>query len=240
MSGDKDCILEFVGVRASQNQCVLAFSRSGAEPAACRHVSNVGDGTSEEMTRPTLRMWTASRVTAGPLTSPETLDEFERLLGDAIDERPLQSFLASSPSLLAALLPPGASYWCLDRPRLGSDHVPDFLLASSSSAGFHWVMVELESPTAKALTKAGLPARHLVAAQKQVRDWRTWLTRNVAYARDGLGLTDIDCNVPAFIVIGRRSVLAPRQIEQYRALSTQSLTVLTYDRLCDAARTNTN
>lgn len=200
--------------------------------------SVLADECNEAMTRPTLDKWSARLVTAGRSPAPETLDEFMQLLSDATDERPLQSYLASTPSLLATLLPPSANYWCLDRPRFGSDYVPDFLLASRSSAGFHWMMVELESPIAKALTKVGLPTKHLAAALKQVRDWRTWLTGNVAYARDALGLIDIDCNVPACIVIGRRDALDRRQIEQYRALSTQSLTVLTYDRLYDAAMAN--
>lgn len=191
------------------------------------------------MTRPTLQKWTASLVTTGRSPAPEMLDGFKDLLSDAIDERPLQSYLASTPSILATLLPPSANYWCLDRPRLGSEHVPDFLLAARSSAGFHWIMVELESPSAKALTRAGLPTRHLAAALKQVRDWRTWLTGNVSYARDGLGLIDIDCNVPACVVIGRRDALDRRQVDQYRALSSENLTVLTYDRLYDAAMDHT-
>ena len=201
--------------------------------------STFDDGCREAMTRQTLEKWTDRRVTAGRSTAPRNLDEFKELLSDATDERPLQAYLASTPSLLATLLPPGANYWCLDRPRFGSDHVPDFLLASRSSAGIHWVMVELESPIARALTKAGLPTKHLAAALKQVRDWRTWLTQNVAYARDGLGLSDIDCNIPACVIIGRRDGLERRQVEQYRALSTTNLTVLTYDRLCDAATVNT-
>ena len=201
--------------------------------------SILAEGCMEEMTRPTLDKWTASLVTTGRSPAPETLDEFKELLSDATDERPLQAYLAATPSLLATLLPPGANYWCLDRPRFGSDHVPDFLLASRSSAGFHWTMVELESPVAKVLTKVGRPAKQLAAALQQVRDWRTWLTGNVAYARDGLGLIDIDCNVPACIVIGRREALDRRQVEQYRSLSTENLTILTYDRLCDSAMANT-
>ena len=197
------------------------------------------DGCTRAMTRPTLEKWTASLVTTGQSPTREMLDAFKELLGDAADERPLQAYLASTPSLLATLLPPGANYWCLDRPRFGSDHVPDFLLASRSSAGFHWMMVELESPVARVLTKVGRPAKHLAAALQQVRDWRTWLTGNVAYARSGLGLIDIDCNVPACIVIGRREALDRQQVAQYRALSTENLTVLTYDRLCDAAMANT-
>ena len=94
-------------------------------------------------------------------------------------------------------------------------------------------MVELESPNEKALTKAGLPAKKLAEALKQIRDWRTWLTDNVAYARGELGLKDIEATCPAYIVIGRRGSLDPKQVKTYSALSTDGTTVMSYDRLLD-------
>ncbi len=94
-------------------------------------------------------------------------------------------------------------------------------------------MVELESPTKKALTKAGLPANKCAEAMKQVRDWRSWLTDNIAYAREELGLKDIDANCRAYIVIGRRSSLDAKQVKTYRALSTDNTVVMSYDRLRD-------
>lgn len=178
-------------------------------------------------------------VTAGREPAPETLDDFERVLGDAADERPLQRLLAISPTLLGPLVPPGGNYWCLDRPQLGAEYIPDFLLASITSIGFKWVAIELESPNEKALTKAGLPARKLAGALGQVRDWRTWLTDNVAYAREELGLKDIAGTCDAFVIIGRRSSLDPKQIKKYRALSADGVTVMSYDRLRDAIRNST-
>ena len=94
-------------------------------------------------------------------------------------------------------------------------------------------MVELENPNQKVLTRGGLPAKKLAEALKQVRDWRTWLTDNVAYARGELGLTDIEANCPAYVIIGRRSSLDRNQTMTYRALSDERLTVMSYDRLHD-------
>ena len=190
----------------------------------------------ENMTARILEKWAHCLVTAGREPAPETVDEFERVLADAVDERPLQSLLASTPVLLGPFVPPGGSYWCLDRPQLGAEFVPDFLLATATSAGFRWIAIELESPTVKALTKAGLPARKLADALGQIRDWRTWLTDNVAYARQERGLKDIDGSCEAVVVVGRRSSLHPRQIKKYRALSTNGLNVMSYDRLHDSIR----
>ena len=188
------------------------------------------------MTARVLDKWVNSLVAAGREPTPEAVDEFDRVLADAVDERPLQSLLASTPVLLGPLARPGGSYWCLDRPQLGAEFVPDFLLATGTSVGFSWIAIELESPTAKALTKAGLPARKLAEALGQVRDWRTWLTDNVGYARRERGLNDIEGGCEAVILIGRRSSLNPRQIKKYRALSRDCITVMSYDRLRDSIR----
>ncbi len=188
------------------------------------------------MTTDVREKWTDCLVMAGREPVSDMIEEFERVLADAVDERPLQKLLASAPVLLGPLVPPGGSYWCLDRPRLGSELIPDFLLATATSAGFRWVAVELESPTVKALTKAGLPARKLADALGQIRDWRTWLTDNVGYARQELGLTDIDGSCEAVVVIGRRSSLDRSQIKKYQALSTAGITVMSYDRLHDSVR----
>jgi len=182
--------------------------------------------------RADLEKWTLWR-TSGREPNAEIVDDFERVLGDAADERPLQTFFTSFPVALAPLAPTGGAVWCLDRPKLGSEFVPDFLIASNSSVGFRWAIVELESPNEKALTRAGLPAKKLAEASRQIRDWRTWLTDNVAYARSELGLKDIEAICPAYIVIGRRSSLDPKQIKTYRALSSDGTTVMSYDRLLE-------
>ena len=189
-----------------------------------------------KMSKHVLEKWTDCLVAEGREPAPETLDDFERVLADAADERPLQTFLAGSPVLLGPLAPPGGNYWCLDRPEFGAEYIPDFLLASTTSVGFKWVAIELENPNQKALTKAGLPARKLAEALGQVRDWRTWLTDNVAYAREERGLKDIDGNCKALVIIGRRSSLDPKQIKKYRALSADEVTVMSYDRLHDTIR----
>ncbi|HEY6644523.1 Shedu anti-phage system protein SduA domain-containing protein [Povalibacter sp.] len=180
-----------------------------------------------------LEKWPQCRVGGGREPPSALVDEFDRILSDAGDERPLQTLFASHPSLLGPLTRPGGEYWCLDRPRLGAELVPDFLLGTITSVGFRWVMVELESPLERPLTRGGVPAKKLAEALKQVRDWRTWLAENIAYARTELGLKDIDGSCHAYVVIGRRGSLDPAQIKTYRALSTADTTVMTYDRLRD-------
>lgn len=166
-----------------------------------------------------------------PLSLGRIVEQFDTTLGEAIDERPLQKFLAAHPYLLAPLLPPGNGAWCFDRPRFGSEHIPDFLLCTHTSNGYDWVLVELESPTTAILTSQGLPAKKTNEALTQVRDWRAWLRQEIAYVQGTLGYRDLNVQARAFVVIGRRDSLDAKQARRYAELSTAETTVMTYDRL---------
>ncbi len=183
-----------------------------------------------------LDRWADQKVLKSRDVPKALIDEFERVLGDATDERPLQAFLAEHPELLGPLAEPGGDLWCFDRPRLGSELIPDFLLASDSSSGLRWTLIELEGPNEPTLTKSGVPARKLAGAMKQIRDWRGWLRDNISYARDQLGLTGIHSECRSLIVIGRRHKLDAKRASEYGALSNNSDAVMTYDRLLDIAR----
>jgi hypothetical protein len=171
--------------------------------------------------------------------SRANVDEFDRVLRDAADERALQSFLAATPCLLRALVPGSIDFWCFDRPRLGAELVPDFLLCRRDSTGFVWTLVELEGPTQTVLNQSGRPSGKLAQALGQIRDWRVWLRQNVAYAQTQLALKEINAECDAFTIIGRRASLDPKHITHYRELSNDNTKVLTYDRLVEIARANT-
>jgi len=164
----------------------------------------------------------------------QIVDQFDAVLADAADERPIQVFLANHPYLLAPLLPPGNGAWCFDRPRLGSEHIPDFLLCTHTSNGYQWVLVELESPSTAILTGKGLPAKKMNEALGQIRDWRGWLRLEIAYAQGTLGFKDLNVEAKAYIVIGRRDSLPRRHARRYAELSTAETAVMTYDRLSES------
>lgn len=158
-------------------------------------------------------------------------EQFDTTLNEATDERPLQEFLAAHPYFLAQLLPPGSGAWCFDRPRFGSEHIPDFLLCTQTSNGYQWVLVELESPATAILTGQGVPAKKLNEALTQVRDWRGWLRQEISYAQGTLGYLNLNVGARAFVVIGRRDSLNAKHARRYAELSTAETTVMTYDRL---------
>ena len=178
--------------------------------------------------------WLKHRCVEKAIPSQAEFNLFKSVLNDAADERSLQTFLAAHPHLLICLLPPSRGAWYFDRPRLGSELVPDFLLCTQNSVGMHWRMVELESPTRPPLTQTGIPSKTLNHALMQVRDWRIWLRANIAYAQHQLGFCDLDAECHAFVIIGRRYSIETRHAVRYRELSDDRTTTMTYDRLLDA------
>lgn len=165
------------------------------------------------------------------------VDEFEDILKDARDEKPLQVFLSDHSEILTAFMPPGFDRWFWDRPQLGNQFIPDFLLCHRNSQGLNWSMIELESPTQRPLTKNSLVAGKLNEAISQIRNWRIWLRQNVAYASLQLGFRDLTAECPGIVVIGRRGMVDTTQVMMYKELSERGdAKVMSYDRLLEMAR----
>jgi hypothetical protein len=172
-----------------------------------------------------------SRQVRARLPTPTEREQLRDILNDAANEAPLQIFLAEHPSFLLRLLPPGAKILLYDRPRLGSEYIPDFLISVNNSQGSHWICIELENPTLRPMNKAGEMSRILSHAIAQVNDWKDWVRDNVAYAREQLGLKGISDSVAAWIVLGRRAEMNKREQKRYAALNRLGIAVMSYDRL---------
>ena len=130
------------------------------------------------------------------------------VIENATSEQEMQSYLEKHPLILAQLLPCGIGRWIIPKKRLGCEYVTDFVIGNSSSHGFQWYAIELKSPVKKMFTKKGDPSADLNHAIRQILDWRAWLKSNQNYAahppsESGLGLADIDPNIPGLIIMGR-------------------------------------
>ena len=169
------------------------------------------------------------------------IDEFERIVDGAKDERPIQRFLSDHQHMLACLLGDRLRY-SVALPRLGSQYVPDFVIAGVDSLGIRWVLVELETPNTAMYLKDGKQfSRNTRNALSQIADWRHWLSENLSYARsprdrEGLGLIDIAPKPPAVVVIGRRSGLPAAGEAQRHDSVERDIEVQTYDRLFERLR----
>ncbi len=170
-------------------------------------------------------------------------EELEAVLDKAADERPLQRFLAKYPHLLGSVVSGAHAQYVLPTARLGSEFVPDFLVADVDSAGIRWVLVELESPradvTLKTKKQLAEKAREGVG---QIHEWREWLQANLDYARrprsqEGLGLVDIRALPDGLVLVGRRDSLRPNASSLRRQLyESERISVRTYDWLLERVR----
>ena len=168
----------------------------------------------------------------------------QKLLCRNPKEPKMHRFLEDNPKFLIQVLGAGHGRYQLSKKRLGSEFVPDFLVAEMSSIGMEWYAVEIESPRKSPHNKDGSFNKHLNHAINQIRDWREWLMNNIDYARrpkneDGLGLVGIDPRVAGIIIIGRRSNFPPRYNKFRRQLIDQNRIVIhSYDWLVDVAQRN--
>jgi len=173
--------------------------------------------------------------------TPNDLLALEAVISKAKDERPVQKFLEKNPVLLMTLVQRSTCY-VVPQKRLGCQYVPDFIIGDVDSAGIHWHLIELESPSASMFTgngKAfGMQTRKGI---DQIADWREWLQSNVAYARtrlseNGLGLFDIRADAPGLVLVGRRSTLSNKTEALRNQQSAANIQDHSYDWLIETIR----
>ena len=170
----------------------------------------------------------------------EHIDRLHHVLEHAHNEEDMQRFLTESSIFLIKHLGGGHGRYVIPKPRLGSELVPDFLIAEMSSIGLEWHGVELESPLVDYFTSTGQASYRVTQAIQQVINWRSWLESNIAYARNrisenGLGLVGITSDLPATILIGRRKDEIPASFNAFRkqTKSQSNIEIHTYDWLIE-------
>jgi hypothetical protein len=169
---------------------------------------------------------------------PDVAD-LESALSRATSEREMQAYLEENPYLLIQHLGGGHGRYVLPQLRLGSEYVADFVLCERDSLGYHWTLVEIESPRALRGKQTGEATAELNHAINQIQDWRRWVTENVAYARSQLRLKEIDSTAAGLIIMGRRGDgIDPGRLKQ--ALTQNNIEVHSYDWLIDSLRSKLN
>lgn len=169
--------------------------------------------------------------------SPEAVLELEHLLesGEKLEGR-FQKLIERHPGLLAFLASGNHGCYVIPQKRLGAEFITDFLVLGLNSLGPQWVAVEIEAPSHKLLTKKNkltTPVRHTV---EQIRDWREWLTQNVAYAQQEHGLWGLTNRVPGLVVIGRSFLSGDRDTARSQLSEDAHIEVHSWDWVLREAR----
>ena len=172
----------------------------------------------------------------------EDIFALEETLNSNPHEQAMHRFLEDNRKFLIQALSGGHGRYQISKPQLGSEFVPDFLVAEMDSIGIHWTAVELESPRVRGHRNDGLQSSKLTHAIGQIRDWRAWIRNNIDYARrppeqNGLGLIGIDDRAPGLVLIGRRDEFPERYNEFRRQMQDrEGIAIHSFDWLVDVAR----
>jgi len=166
----------------------------------------------------------------------------ENALAFAVDERPLEKVLEEHPTLLSYLVTGHHGAYVIPQKELGSEYVPDFLVAGYTSLGLRWTLVELESPTAPLAIEDGQAERRVRKGMKQISDWREWLADNIDYARksradNGLGLPGIRVDAQGLVLVSRGDVTTLTDRMRTRVSVDQRIEIRTYDWLVRVSST---
>lgn len=157
----------------------------------------------------------------------DMIRRFKILLESRGREEEIQQFLTQNPTLLAPM-----ATQIQPKVKLGSDYVTDFVIHMPDD---EYVLVEIEQANHPLYTKAGNLSKEVVHAQRQVKDWRTWIADNISYARDRLpNISEPE----AWVIIGRGDSLSRRNKQALRRENKESpyIKTLTYDDLIDHAK----
>jgi hypothetical protein len=164
------------------------------------------------------------------------LTQFGRVLASSKDERPLQKFFEDNPiALLLGLVQPHRA-WVIPRPSLpkpsGGGWIPDFIVCEWSSIGPLWIVVELESPRTRAITKRGL-SQVCNHGAEQINSYRTYLRDHAMLLRDA-GWPRIHGECDGALIIARRSdPMRSKHSEKLEAFRRQKIEIMSYDRLLE-------
>jgi hypothetical protein len=126
----------------------------------------------------------------------------------------------------------------LSQVRLGRDFVVDFVRASErGSQGFHYELIEIESPHEAPYNAQGRPGKRLASALEQITDWRHWLAANTAEAKRVFPSKDfVFYDEPSFsytVVTGRRVENDEQRRRRNRRAKELGVTIRSFDALTD-------
>ena len=170
----------------------------------------------------------------------DSVDELQYLVESDVSENKLQSHLEKYPYILSQQF--AHCHHVFPKIALGVQYETDFMCLDIPSSGKEWIGVELESSKKQVITKTGRKRAELEHAIQQVRDWRSWITENLSYARknkeqNGLGLTDIAPRFFGYVIIGRRHNYNSKFNELRRQLLRDELiTVRSWDGIVELAK----
>lgn len=158
------------------------------------------------------------------------LHSYGTVLGKATKEEELQEFIANHLVLLHSFTP----LRVLPKAPILSRFKSDFVLVNHRK---ELVLVELEKPSTRLLTKAGGVASQLQHAIDQVHDWLEVIDEHLLAVLDDLGIDREEVSsVKGVVVAGRAKGYSPKALRSLLKREFGRVSILTYDQLATALR----
>ena len=146
--------------------------------------------------------------------------DFSTLLSKGPSERAVHQFLNRTPSLVPGARTPGGSVKGLLHSALITEpelpgfrsHFPDFMWIVADSGTWYPTLIEIESPTKKLFTRAGVPRAEFTQARNQLTQWRAWFEKPSnrhlfieLYGIPARWCDSMNCQPRRILVYGRRA-----------------------------------
>jgi hypothetical protein len=175
--------------------------------------------------------------------------EWHSLLDHAPEEKDIQSFLERNPAFLPGAWTPNVKSGhyplhcaAISQPILPGlkTRIPDFMWISTHSSMWYPTLIEIEKPSKRIFTSAGIPSAQFSQARNQLAQWRTWFSspENVHMFMSSYGIPDWmhrgrQMQLHLVLIYGRRHEFkeSPALSKQRAFLMNTGEELISYDRL---------
>jgi hypothetical protein len=145
-------------------------------------------------------------------------------------EPAIHRFLDRTPSLVPGAQTPGGPVngllhgALITQPKLPGfrSRVPDFMWIVADSATWYPTLIEIESPTKKLFTRAGVPRAEFTQARNQLTQWRAWF-QSPTNVQQFIELYDIPARWRNFMGYRLRMILVYGRRAEFETLPELSI-----------------
>lgn len=161
-------------------------------------------------------------------------DEWKELIDGSQDENKIHEFLAKNNALCW-----GRNYYfSISKLDLGGEYVPDFVLVSEEgSLGLKYTLVEIEKPNTTVFTQNYDVAAGFTHAQKQIRDWKNWISSNsqsVNKLFPAKFSSDSNTHIDYMLIIGKRASMDyKKELERCKVATEVGYKIRSFDFITD-------
>lgn len=190
------------------------------------------------------------------LSYKSKLEEFIKLIKNNVGEREILKFIKDKEShfIIGSVLQKYTLYGHHDRYifqefPLPPNYQADFLIVGKNSMGFHYLFIELESPTGSITIRDGEFGDTIRKGINQIKDWKHWLEKNFSHLTNVFNKYKNDReNLPPefsqydstrieyMVIAGKREDFNDKSYRLRRESFKEGLKILHYDNIIDESQ----